>query len=286
MEQVTKKSTRQLYQKVISQLGKYSHFQSSIVNQKLHLDGILDVGLGEDDRFKIRIIVDEKFPKKIPEVHETGGRIPSTLDRHYMSDGSGCCLVIPHKYSQVFPPLMPFEYFIDTLVVPFFKNQIYYEINGRFAIGYRHGEVGLDDYYIEIFGDATIRTLHKLLHAVLSDKLYSLNKIKGHKLCPCDSGKIQRQCHGKGLIELKQHGNPGFLHQSFSILDRLIKTSEIYPAIVRNKNFMLKSEPPALIMSTLSTSMVIEPFYWIFHPVDVSRTGYKLLPFDIEAVNK
>ncbi len=286
MEQVTKKSTRQLYQKVISQLGEYSHFQSSIVDQKLHLDGILDVGLGEDDRFKIKIIVDEKFPKKIPEVHETGGRIPSTLDRHYMSDGSGCCLVIPHKYSQVFPPLMPFEYFIDTLVVPFFKNQIYYEINGRFAIGYRHGEVGLDDYYIEIFGDVTIRALHKLLHTVLADKLYSLNKIKGHKLCPCDSGKIQRQCHGKGLIELKQYGNLGFLHQSFSILDRIIKTSEIYPAIVRDKNFTLKPEPPALIAATLPISVVIEPFYWIFQPLDISRIGYKLLPFDIKAVDK
>ena len=90
----------------------------------------------------------------------------------------------------------------------------------------------------------------------------------------------------KGLNELKQHGNLGFLHQSFSILDRIIKTSEIYPAIVRDKNFTLKPEPPALIAATLPISVVIEPFYWIFQPLDISRIGYKLLPFDIKAVDK
>lgn len=231
MDQLSNRTSK-LYNKVKSQLGKYSYLQSDIWEGKLHLTGNLDVGYGTKNSFDIEIIVNENYPNKIPEVHETAGRVPSIMDRHYMSDGTGCCLVMPHRYTEFFKPLMTFEDFIDLLVVPFFQNQIYYEINGRFATGYRHGEHGIWEHYVEIFGvGLKIETLILLLEAVLEQKMNKKNKIKGHKPCPCGSGLIQRHCHGKGLIQLNNHGSRGVLIQSLNFL--YIKG--LYKKIVRNE---------------------------------------------------
>jgi hypothetical protein len=231
MERISSRASK-LFRKVESQLGKYDHLQREIKDGKLNLTGSLDIGYGSKNTFDIEIIVSDKYPNKIPEVHETSGRVPSVMDRHYMSDDTGCCLVMPHRYTEYFKPLMIFEEFIDVLVVPFFQNQIYYEINGKFVTGYRHGEHGIWEHYVEVFGeDLTLDTLLLLLEAVLDQRLKRMNKIKGHKPCPCGSGRIQRYCHGKGLIQLKQHGSTSILITSLNYL--YIKG--LYKRIVRNE---------------------------------------------------
>lgn len=214
MEQLDTRTVR-LFDKVVSQLGKYSHFESNIVDEELHLSGLLDIGYGVRNQFKVKIVVTKDYPNRIPQVHETGGRVPSVLDRHYMSDGTGCCLVMPHRYREYFKPLMTFEDFVDILVVPFFKNQLYYEINGTFVQGYKHGELGIWEHYFEIFGsDLTSDILYKLVDTVLLQREDRKIRIKGHRACPCGSGLIQRRCHGKGLIQLKEFGSTNKLRDT------------------------------------------------------------------------
>jgi hypothetical protein len=236
MDQVNKRDSR-LYGKVVDQLGKYRHFSNEVIDGKLHISGTLDIGFGEKNLFQIKILVDNRYPDKMPEVYETAGRVPSILDRHYMSDGTGCCLVVPHRYREYFTSLMTFEEFIDVLVVPYFQNQLYYEINGQFVQGYKHGEFGIWEYYFEIFGEElNERTLFNLIDAVLNQRRDRRVRIKGHKKCPCESGLIQRHCHGKGLIQLKEYGHTGYLRQTQYYL--YLKAQ--YKNIARGK----KPQPP------------------------------------------
>lgn len=235
MEQISKRDSK-LFNKVIAQLGNYSHFTNEIKDGKLHLKGRLDIGFGKNNQYEIEIIVSNKFPRQIPEVHETSGRVPSVMDRHFMSDNSGCCLVMPHLYRQFFTPRMTFEDFINILVVPFFQNQLYYEINGRFVQGYKHGEYGIWEHYFELFGeDLQPKILYKLADAVLMERVDGKARIKGHKLCPCESGVIQRKCHGKGLISLKQFGSSSKLRDTINwlrqeeLMKRLRKGEKITP---------------------------------------------------------
>lgn len=218
MEQISKRDSR-LFDKVLSQLGQYDSFANEVKDGKLRLKGSLDIGFGVENQYAIEIIVSNKFPDQIPEVHETAGRVPSVMDRHFMSDNSGCCLVMPHLYRYFFAPLMTFEDFINVLVVPFFQNQLYYEINGRFVQGYQHGENGIWEHYFELFGeDLKPETLYKLANAVLMERVDKKPSIKGHKPCPCDSGIIQRKCHGKGLISLKMFGSSSKLRDTINWL--------------------------------------------------------------------
>lgn len=245
MEQLSKRSSK-FFNKISSQLGKYAYFEHDIIEGKIHLKGPLDVGYGERNQFEIEIIVDEAFPKRIPEVHETGGRIPSILDRHYMSDGSGCCLVIPHRFTEYFKPFMTFENFIDIFVIPFFRNQIYYEINGHFAAGYKHGEHGMWEYYVEIFGsDLKLQQLSTLIKTVLDERADRKVRIKGHKICPCGGGLIQRHCHGSGLIKLKEHGVTTWLKQSYYI----IQQKSLYKRIVKGE-LVIRAPDHAVIVNT------------------------------------
>lgn len=221
MEQLSRRDAR-LFNKVISELGKYHSFSNQINDGNLHITGNLDIGFGEQNRYSIKIIVSNKFPDKIPEVHEIAGRVPSVMDRHFMSDNSGCCLVMPHLYRHFFKPLMTIEDFIDILVVPFFQNQLYYEINGSFVQGYQHGEKGMMEYYSEIFGKGlSFKTLQRLLMTVLMQREDGKTRICGHKRCPCESGRIQRQCHGKGLISLKEFGSSIHIKNTLTILQDL-----------------------------------------------------------------
>lgn len=242
MEQISNRNSK-LFDKVIAQLGSYSHFTNDIKEEKLHLKGRLDIGFGDDNQYEIEIIVSDKFPRQIPEVHETSGRVPSVMDRHFMSDNSGCCLVMPHLYRQYFKAMMTFEDFINVLVVPFFQNQLYYEINGRFVQGYKHGEYGIWEHYFELFGeDLQPRTLYKLADAVLMERIDGKVRIKGHKLCPCGSGVIQRKCHGKGLISLKQFGSSSKLRDTINWLRReeLMKRLRKGEKITPPPNYSLK----------------------------------------------
>lgn len=235
MEQLSKRDSR-LFDKVVSQLGQYSTFTHEVKDGKLRLKGSLDIGFGEENRYEIEIIVSNEFPRQIPEVHEIAGRVPSIMDRHFMSDNSGCCLVMPHLYRHFFKPLMTFEDFINILVVPFFQNQLYYEINGRFVQGYKHGEFGIWEHYYELFGeDLQPKILYKLTEAILKQRQDGKVRIKGHKLCPCDSGVIQRKCHGKGLISLKEFGSSSKLRDTIhwlrqeELLRRMRKGEKITP---------------------------------------------------------
>ncbi len=181
MEQLTKKSTLRLFQRVVSELGNYSHFASEVNGNQLHVKGKLDVGYGDSDSFNIEIIVGEHFPKKIPLVYELDGRIPVVLDRHFMTDGNGCCLVMPHQYREIYDGDTPFYDFIDKLVVPFFQNQVHYEITGEFVMGYAHGQYGMNEFYEETFGQTDTLTLLRLVGCVLRQE------VAGHRNCPCES---------------------------------------------------------------------------------------------------
>jgi hypothetical protein len=226
MEQIDRKSTKRLFDRVISELGDYSYFTTEIKGGKLHLKGRLDVGYGSDDSFNIEIVVSSRFPKSIPFVFELDNRIPVMLDRHFMTDDSGCCLVMPHQYREIYKSTMPFSDFIDKLVVPYFQNQIHFEITGEFVMGYAHGNYGLLEFYEEQFGQCDELTLFRLIRCVV------MQRVAGHRPCPCGRSKKQRYCHGKGLIQLAEYGDLYHLRRHYiQLYERYRKRRRLEEAI-------------------------------------------------------
>lgn len=228
MERIAKGSTQRLYRKVINELGDYAHFVHEVIDGDLHIRGFLNIGHDESDSFHIEIVVTERFPAAIPRVYELDGRIPPVLDRHFMTDGSGCCLVIPHQYREIYDGSTPFYDFINKLVIPFFQNQLHYEITGEFAIGYSHGLSGMHEYYKEIFGAVDDVTLCRLIDSI------RLRKVAGHRSCPCLSGKLQRNCHGKGLIKLLRFGHQGHLAEELIRCNALLHRRNVLQKTMRD----------------------------------------------------
>jgi hypothetical protein len=148
--------------------------------------------------FDIEIKLPDDYPNSLPEVKELGGKIPIVNDRHVNDDGT-CCLTVPAKMFQDLGKSYSIIDFIDKFVVPFFANQVHYEINGAWANGdYHHGKQGIFEYYAESLEVKSPKTIADLMKITLQPFPKLSQK------CPCKSGKRLKKCHLKGIIFLKQ----------------------------------------------------------------------------------
>jgi hypothetical protein len=144
----------------------------------------------QNDCYQISINI-VPFPNSFPIVKELGERIPRKIDRHIYSDAS-CCLTTKAKEQLLLKKkIKTLDKFISDIVIPFFKNNSYFEINKEYINGdYKHGIVGVFEAYQEI---ANISDL-KLLFNTLTDRLMG-KKYRRNDLCFCNSGKKFKKCH-------------------------------------------------------------------------------------------
>lgn len=143
----------------------------------------------EIDRFLIEVTLPKDFPKAVPIVHEMGGRIPRTVDRHTYESGA-LCLFLPEERWRYWPEGSSFLDFLTGPVNDFFLSQLYFEQTGEWPFGERrHGALGILDYYVEELGTDDLRIIAKCLQYL------SAPQPKGHWLCFCGSGRKMRHCH-------------------------------------------------------------------------------------------
>ncbi len=149
------------------------------------------------DEFEIKLIVPSSYPKELPWVRETGGRIKENYE-HVFNNGK-LCLAVPIEERLTFEQQPSLVGFVDKLLVPYLYGYCFWEKHGEHPFGEReHGEAGIVGFYVEKLGlSDDIQVLEVLLH--LHQYGY-----RGHHDCPCGSGAKLRNCHGHALKKLYQ----------------------------------------------------------------------------------
>ncbi len=142
------------------------------------------------DRYQVEIEFPPDYPRALPMVRETGGRIPRVINRHVYPGSGNACLVVDEEWLLSAGGTISFVEFMEGPVRNFFLGQSLVEAGRRWPFGERsHGGKGLVETYGEWFGTQEEGVVLTYLR-YLSGK-----KVKGHWACPCGGGRSLRDCH-------------------------------------------------------------------------------------------
>lgn len=157
---------------------------------------------GEIDRFEIRILLTNDFPREYPCVFEIKNRIPRVPSRHIYKNGM-CCIGTPVDLWLLFQDKFSLVEYVKVPITQYFISQVFYEQKGEWLFGERsHGKEGIWESLFQIFGS---KDKNFVIDGLL---LLSRKKIKGHLACPCGSGKILRNCHQSQFNNLRNQMSP------------------------------------------------------------------------------
>jgi hypothetical protein len=159
-----------------------------------HVRGPDDVVIADSYRVELRIPA--SFPAVVPDVFETGGRIPKTY--HKLTDGSLCLAAPTELRLRVGSSTMLAE-FVELYVIPYLFGYSYREKHGVSPYGeLEHGKDGLRQHFASLFG-VTDRAVAQELVRLTSLKKRPANKVA----CPCGSGRRLGRCHHAIVNELR-----------------------------------------------------------------------------------
>ncbi len=147
------------------------------------------------DVYKIKVVIPPQTLDSLPKAWETGKRIPQSY--HHFADGS-LCLGAPLGVKKRFKELPTLTGFFQNCFLPYLYQFSYKEKYGIMPFGeLSHGGKGiLEDYYKEF-------RLENQRAAVQLIRMLVAGSFRGHKICPCGSGRYLRDCHGEVLIKLQ-----------------------------------------------------------------------------------
>ena len=143
-----------------------------------------------NDEYGVEIAVPEDFPRSLPAVRETGGRIPKTF--HTNPDGT-LCLGSPTRL-RLFQSGQPsLERFVTKCVVPYLYGHAYFEKHGVMPFSeLRHGESGILQDLASLYGASSTVAVVGFV------RLTALSKRVANKApCPCGSGRRLGRCHSR-----------------------------------------------------------------------------------------
>ncbi len=210
-----------LFKQVQTELRE--HFRTlRLVNDgsKVSIKGALPV-LAHDgtelDRFQIEIELPDDFPKSVPLVRETGGRVPRDPDRHVNFDGTACLFVRDETWKFWGGDLTLID-FIQGPVYQFFLGQIYFEAHKNWPFGERnHFARGVAEYYFDELGTHDLFVVQRFLRY-----LAAVNIDKGMP-CYCGSPAKLETCHAGKLFFLRGKIDRAIASQSLEQVTALIK---------------------------------------------------------------
>ena len=141
------------------------------------------------DAFEIDLIVPAAYPKVLPWVLETSGRIRNDYE-HVYTNGK-LCLAVPTEERLIFRQEPCLRGFVTNLVIPYCYGYCYWERHGVHPFGEReHGGGGIARFYIDRLGlKGEVQALEVALH------LFQYG-YWGHHDCPCGSGSAPRSQPG------------------------------------------------------------------------------------------
>jgi hypothetical protein len=150
------------------------------------------------DHYEIELVLPPTYPKGIPTLRETGGRIPrSNADRHMNDDGA--CLFVPDQYCYEHPGGLDAVSFLRGPVLGYLLGSSLVEHGASWPHGARdHGAKGILDFYGEITGTREPAAVTRFLEAIVA------RKFGGHHACPCGSAERLRSCHSALVADLRR----------------------------------------------------------------------------------
>lgn len=149
-----------------------------------------------EGNFLIKIILPNDYPRTPPVAQETEGR---TNNFHTNPADSTLCLGSSLEVKKRFAEEPSLISFVENLLIPHLYSFSYKEKYGQLPYGeLSHGGTGILEYYMEFFRVSNELCILGLLK-ILADDNY-----RGHRDCPCESGKRLRQCHGTQLMYIRK----------------------------------------------------------------------------------
>ncbi|AFA48756.1 YecA family protein [Acetobacterium woodii] len=165
------------------------------------------------DEYFIEMNVSLKFPTVIPTVREVSGNIPEDFEHIY--ENKELCLGVScdlYDFLACRPSIIDF---LNGPVTSFFYTASYFKRYKTVPYGERsHGIEGIIEAYLERYQLSDIMQLITLLAYVAG-----IYKYRGHILCPCNSGKKFRNCHGQIVLQdLTSSRNERFKKDAIDII--------------------------------------------------------------------
>ena len=166
--------------------------------------GIYKLSIPDSNRkidYRIALLLPSKYPKIPPEMFCNDPKLPiGEIDRHIMKDGRAC-LGVQADISMRWAAGPTIVEFLENIVEPFLVWQAYYDAFkkppswGEFS----HGKNGIIEFYAELLGRNVNSPIIEFMK-LLARK----NRPKGHEPCPCNSGKLLRNCHRNLVYDIRK----------------------------------------------------------------------------------
>jgi hypothetical protein len=149
------------------------------------------------DSYEIEIRIPEAFPRKIPVVFETRGRIP--LQYHHLQDAS-LCLGSETRLRFMLSGGLSIVAFVERCVIPYLYRYSHLKTYGEAPFGdLAHGVDGIKEDLRLLIGHGPE------LDVLAFVRLLGMRKrLANKKRCPCGSGDRVGQCHNRSLNLLRQ----------------------------------------------------------------------------------
>lgn len=142
------------------------------------------------DLFELEIVIPSGFPREIPRIKETGGRVPRNGDYHVNPDGN-FCLGSPLRLMKIVAEGLTLASFVETCLVPFLYAVSYkLQHGGHFIFGeLPHGNPGVVQDYMDLFGLRTKRQVVGALQLLGMKRRFAIKR-----RCPCGCGRKLEKC--------------------------------------------------------------------------------------------
>jgi len=151
------------------------------------------------DSFHLDITVLSDFPRSVPKVKELGKRISTKNYRDHIYPDRTLCLEVNTRIIMELDGNPSLYFFNERFIKPYLLGFLYYQKNRRFPFGdYSHGSDGLLEFYCKLF-NVDDKPKAKQLLGLVFDENY-----KGHRDCPCGSGKRFRNCHSDQIVSFRE----------------------------------------------------------------------------------
>ncbi|MBA4233756.1 MAG: hypothetical protein C0465_24580 [Ralstonia sp.] len=150
------------------------------------------------DRYDLEIALPPDYPASLPDVWETGSRIPREMDRHVFPKSGCLCLGIPLALWIQLKGDFSLQTILDIPVRNYLIGNSLVERDEPWPHGDRsHGVAGVLEFYGDLLGTSEPMTIANFLLSIVK------GKVRGHWPCLCGSGNIIRNCHKDAVEQLR-----------------------------------------------------------------------------------
>jgi len=147
-------------------------------------------GVEIKDSYEIEVTIFNDYPRSLPVVKETGGKIPSSgKNIFHCNPDKSLCLGAPIELKSAFykdPNLLTF---FDRLMAPYFYAFSFFSKKKFLPYGeLSHGTEGILEYYLSLLKLDKEFLILDFLGFIINGKSY-------FGFCPCRSKKLVSNCH-------------------------------------------------------------------------------------------